>query len=71
MNQELYWLTLTALMTGLLWLPYIANRLLEMGIPEAVFNPNSDPAPRAAWAKRMMNAHKNAVENLAISTTKK
>ena len=66
MTTELYWLTLTALMTGLFWLPYIVNRLIEMGIPQAVFNPNSDPTPKAHWAKRMMNAHRNAVENLVV-----
>ena len=66
MHPELYWLTLTALMTGLFWLPYIINRLLEMGVSQAVFNPNSDPTPKAAWAQRMMNAHNNAVENLVI-----
>ena len=37
-----------------------------MGLQQAAFNPNSDPAPNALWAKRMMNAHKNAVENLVI-----
>ena len=66
MSTELYWLTLTALMTGLFWLPYIVNRLIEMGIPQAVFNPNADPTPQANWAKRMMNAHRNAVENLVV-----
>ncbi|MGH1406949.1 MAG: MAPEG family protein [Rhodomicrobiaceae bacterium] len=66
MTPELYWLTLTALMTSLLWLPYIINRLAEMGIGQAVFNPNSDPSPNALWAKRMMCAHENAVENLVV-----
>lgn len=66
MQTELYWLTLTALMTALFWLPYILNRLSEMGIGQAVFNPNSDPSPKALWAKRMMCAHQNAVENLVI-----
>ncbi len=66
MTPELYWLTLTALMTSLLWLPYIINRLIEMGIGQAVFNPNSDPSPNALWAKRMMCAHENAVENLVV-----
>ena len=66
MTDELYWLTLTALMTAIFWLPYILNRLKEMGIGQAVFNPNSDPSPEALWAKRMMCAHQNAVENLVI-----
>ena len=66
MNAELYWLTLTALMTSLFWLPYIVNRLLEIGVSQAVLNPNTDMTPRAAWAQRMMNAHRNAIENLVI-----
>ena len=66
MKAEIYWLALTALMTALFWLPYILNRLAEMGIGQAVFNPNSDPTPTAPWAKRMMCAHQNAVENLVI-----
>jgi len=66
MTAELYWLTLTVLMTAIFWLPYIINRLIEMGIGQAVFNPNSDPSPNAPWAKRMMSAHENAVENLVI-----
>lgn len=66
MKAELYWLALTALMTALFWLPYILNRLIEMGIGQAVLNPNSDPSPKALWAKRMMRAHQNAVENLVI-----
>ena len=66
MKAEIYWLALTALMTALFWLPYILNRLAEMGIGQAVFNPNSDPTPNAPWAKRMMCAHQNAVENLVI-----
>ena len=66
MSTELHWLTLTALMTSLFWLPYILNRLSEMGIVPAVMNPSTDPTPKAVWAKRMMRAHANAVENLVI-----
>ena len=28
LSPELYWLTLTALMTGLLWIPYILQRMV-------------------------------------------
>ena len=66
MSSEIYWLTLTVLMTALFWVPYILNRMIEMGIWAAISNPNSDTTPRAAWAQRMTNAHSNAVENLVI-----
>lgn len=66
MNEGLYWLTLTALMTGLFWVPYILNRFKEMGIISALMSPNADPTPEAAWASRMMKAHENAVQNLVV-----
>ena len=66
MSNELYWLTLTALMTALFWVPYILNRIREMGLARAVMNPNADPTPEAPWARRMMAAHRNAVENLVV-----
>jgi uncharacterized MAPEG superfamily protein len=66
MKQELVWLTYTIVMTALFWVPYILNRLKEQGVWPAVANPNANLTPDASWAKRMMNAHKNAVENLVI-----
>lgn len=66
MNAEIYWLVCTVTMTGLFWVPYILNRMREMGVWKAIANPNADPTPNAAWAKRMMAAHRNAVENLVI-----
>ena len=66
LTSELYWLTLTVLMTALMWLPYIVNRLLEQGILPALWDPQGETATRAAWADRMMRAHDNAVENLVI-----
>jgi len=65
MKQELLWLTYTVILTALLWIPYILNRLKERGLAAAT-DPNIDMTPKAAWAKRLMNAHKNAVENLII-----
>jgi len=66
MTTELYWLTLTTLMTGLFWMPYIINRMKEDGIWGALSNPETDSQPKAAWAQRMMAAHSNAIENLVI-----
>ena len=66
MKKELLWLTYTIVLTALLWVPYILNRLREMGIWTAVANSNADNTPKALWAKRLMKAHKNAVENLVI-----
>jgi uncharacterized MAPEG superfamily protein len=66
LSPELYWLTLTTLMTGLMWVPYIGNRLIEKRPLKALWDPQGDTSTRVAWADRMMRAHQNAVENLAI-----
>jgi uncharacterized MAPEG superfamily protein len=66
MKKELLWLTYTVTMTALFWVPYIINRLLELGVRTAVGDPNVDTTPRALWALRMMKAHRNAVENLVV-----
>lgn len=65
-SKEIFWLTLTVVMSGTLWVPYILNRLYEEGILKALWNPEPDTGPKAKWAVRMMAAHENAVENLVI-----
>jgi uncharacterized MAPEG superfamily protein len=65
-NAEIYWLTLTVIMTAVIWVPYIINRIRELGLINALMYREVDPKPKAAWANRMMHAHKNAVENLII-----
>jgi uncharacterized MAPEG superfamily protein len=63
-TPELYWLVLTLLMTALFWLPYIVNRVFELGPWATLKIPQL--RPDAQWAERLMRAHANAVENLAI-----
>jgi uncharacterized MAPEG superfamily protein len=65
MNTELTYLTLTCLLTGLLWVPYILNEIAVRGITDAVGYP-ANPKPLAPWAQRMKAAHYNAVENLVV-----
>ena len=66
MSKELYWLTLTAVMTGLLWVPYILDRIMVRGPVGATANPSPGDKPQSAWAVRMMAAHTNTVENLVV-----
>ncbi len=66
MTRELFWLTLTVILTGLMWVPYILNRAQVRGIMGALANPSRHDKPQAEWANRMMFAHDNAVENLII-----
>ena len=37
LSRELYWLVLTLLMTALMWVPYIGNRLREQGVLNALW----------------------------------
>jgi uncharacterized MAPEG superfamily protein len=66
MTRELFWLTLTVILTGVMWVPYIINRAQVRGLTGAMANPSRADKPQAEWANRMMFAHDNAVENLII-----
>jgi len=66
LSTELYWLVLTCLLTGLLWVPYIINRMIETSPLPALWNPMPDVRPKAQWAERLMRSHENAVENLVV-----
>ncbi len=65
-STELVSVALTALFTGLLWVPIILNRLAEMGPWKALRNPEPDVRPKAQWAYRLASAHRNAIENLIV-----
>jgi len=66
MTRELFWLTLTVILTGLLWIPYTLNRCQVRGLGGTMANPSRDAKPHAPWATRLMFAHDNAIENLII-----
>lgn len=66
LTPELFWLTLTVILTGILWIPYIINRAQVRGLSGTMANPTRDAKPHAAWATRLMFAHDNAVENLVV-----
>jgi uncharacterized MAPEG superfamily protein len=66
MSKELMWLTYTVILTGLLWIPYVLDRIMVRGLMGAMANPSRDDKPQTAWAQRMYFAHTNAVENLII-----
>ena len=63
---EFYWLILTIIMTGLLWIPQIIHSVLKVGPTKAFLYPDEATAHYADWAKRSKAAHNNAVENLVI-----
>jgi len=66
LTPELFWLTLTVILTGLLWIPYILNRSQVRGLGGTMANPTPGAKPHAPWATRLMFAHDNAVENLVV-----
>ena len=42
MTAELFWLTLTAMMTSMFWLPYMIDRVNVRGVMGAFGNPGPD-----------------------------
>jgi uncharacterized MAPEG superfamily protein len=66
MTIELTCLVVVTAFTGLLWVPYILNRLTvgkgllhEVGYLE-------EPTKLSPWADRLKRAHANAIENLVV-----
>ena len=65
MKTELFYLVCVTALTGLLWVPYVLDRLAVRGLMDAVGYPDN-PKPQSPWAQRLMKAHVNAVENLVV-----
>ena len=66
LSPELQAVAMSAALTGILWIPLIVNRLVEMGPWKALKNPEPDVRPHANWAYRLAAAHRNAIENLVV-----
>lgn len=65
MTTELFHLACAAILTGVLWIPYILDRFARWGFADTVGYPAAPP-PQSSWAVRLMRAHANAVENLVV-----
>jgi len=67
LTTELYYLALVAVTTVLMWVPYMAARILTRGPVRTLADP-ADPAfpPDPAWAERARRAHANAAQNLTV-----
>jgi uncharacterized MAPEG superfamily protein len=65
MKPELTYLVWVTVLTALIWIPYVIDRIAVWGIADTVGYPES-PKPQSPWARRMKAAHANAVENLVI-----
>ena len=67
MTPELYWLTLTVLLTAFMWVPYVLDRMAVRGILQTVTDRGPEGSgPQSVWAKRAIRAHQNAIENLVL-----
>ncbi len=69
MTDSLFWLTLVAALTALLWVPYVLEFIGRVGLLAALSLTEADAQKMNAppeWAERMKKAHYNAVENLVI-----
>ena len=68
MTTEIFWLTLTIVLTTLMVLPYAIYRTRKLGGILQVFkNPLPGDSPiEAAWAHRAYRAHMNAFEGLIL-----
>ena len=65
-TPELFWLCAVSALTGLLWVPYILQLILQLGPIAALWDPVAAHPHNAAWALRAKRAHANAVENLVV-----
>jgi uncharacterized MAPEG superfamily protein len=68
MKTELMSLVWVTVLTALIWVPYVLDRMAVWGLSDTVGYPES-PKLQTAWARRMKSAHANAVENLLIFAT--
>ena len=60
-------IVLASLITMMMWLPYLMSATLSRGIKSTLAgDPKSDTRAIPAWAKRLQQAHYNAVENLPV-----
>jgi uncharacterized MAPEG superfamily protein len=63
MSADLMYLSWSAALCALMWIPYILARIQAWGLTDAVGYPENPPAvPK--WAQRAQKAHLNMVENL-------
>lgn len=67
MTSEIYWLTLSAVYTVLLIVPYAAVRIRRIGFLRLFASPLPGDDPfQQEWAHRAYRAHMNAIENIAV-----
>jgi uncharacterized MAPEG superfamily protein len=66
MTTELFYLLLTAILTGVLWIPVVIGYVSSRGPLKPADYKIAPTSPLPAWVNRANRAQINAVENLAI-----
>ncbi len=64
MTTELFYLLLTAMLTGVLWIPVVIGYVKTRGPIQPADYKVAPTSPLPAWVNRANRAHINAVENL-------
>jgi uncharacterized MAPEG superfamily protein len=65
MTTDLTYLAYTALLTGVLWIPYVVAQVLTNGFLAPINYVDPTPRPLPPWGKRADRAYINAVECFA------
>jgi uncharacterized MAPEG superfamily protein len=65
MKSELFYLLLSAILTGVLWIPVVIGYVTSRGPLTPADYKVAPSKPLPAWVNRANRAHLNAVENLA------
>ncbi len=65
MKTELFYLLLTAVLTGVLWIPVVIGYVSVRGLPKPIDYVVAPTGPVPHWVTRADRAHLNAVENFA------
>ena len=66
MTTEIYWLTATAVMTALLWVPHILSLIFQMGFWPALMDGEHETPLASRWAQRAQRGYNNAIANFAV-----
>lgn len=62
LSFELRWMIYTALLSLLIWVPYVLAEMQRIGVLKAITYPDQRDMP--LWAERLKKAHYNLLENL-------
>jgi uncharacterized MAPEG superfamily protein len=65
MKIELFYLLLTAILTGVLWIPVVVGYVTSRGVLDDDAYKVAPTSPLPPWVSRANRAHVNAVENFA------